>query len=152
MKIWKLFFVLFSSIAISACTTVNFSSMEAEVEAKKFKTPSENNSGIYVYRDGIIGGAYLRKVWINDDCIGATARNSFIYKEIPGGKQYKVSTSTAIGHNSINIETVPGKNYFIRQYFIIGPVSGMTYLEEKKEIEAIEAITKLRLLPNKCDY
>ena len=152
MKMWKVFFALFSSVAISACTTVTHSSIEADAEAKKFTTPSGNNSGIYVYRDGMIGGAYLRKIWTNDDCIGAVARNSFIYKEVPGGKKYTISTSSAIGQNSINIETVPGKNYFIRQYLIIVPVSGMTYLEEKKEIEALDVIKNLRLLPNKCDY
>lgn len=151
MNIWKLFFALFSSVVISACTTVTFSSIEADADAKKFRTPSEKNSGLYVYRDGVIGGAFLRGVWVDDDCIGVTSGKSFVYKEIPGGKEYKISTSTAIGKNSINIEALPGKNYFIRQYMIIGPVSGMTYLEEKKETEAIEAIKNLRLRPNQCE-
>lgn len=140
------------SASLSGCTTVKFSSAEDTSIAKKFNNPSEKNSGIYIYRDGFIGGMHLQKAWINDDCIGAIARDSFIYKEILGGNIYKVSTSSAIGKNSIQLKTEPGKNYFIRQYLIIGPISGMTYLEEKEESEAIESIKKLNLLPNKCDY
>lgn len=151
MNSWKLCLALFFSLTLSACTTVNFSSKEAEAEAKQFKAPSENKSGIYVYRDGIIGGAYPRKVWADEGCIGTASGKTFVYKEVPGGKEYKISTSTAIGKNSISLKVLPGKNYFIRQYLIIGPVSGMTYLEEKGEVEAIEAIKELRLRPSQCD-
>lgn len=151
MNSWKLCLALFFSLTLSACTTVNFSSKEAEAEAKQFKAPSENKSGIYVYRDGIIGGAYPRKVWADEECIGTASGKTFVYKEVPGGKEYKISTSTAIGKNSISLKVLPGKNYFIRQYLIIGPVSGMTYLEEKGEAEAIEAIKELRLRPSLCD-
>lgn len=151
MNSWKLCLALFFSLTLSACTTVNFSSKEAEAEAKQFKAPSENKSGIYVYRDGIIGGAYPRKVWADEECIGTASGKTFVYKEVPGGKEYKISTSTAIGKNSISLKVLSGKNYFIRQYLIIGPVSGMTYLEEKGEAEAIEAIKELRLRPSLCD-
>ena len=151
MNSWKLCFALFFSFILSACTTVNFSSKEAEADAKLFKAPSENKSGIYVYRDGVIGGAYPRQVWADEECIGTASGKTFIYKEVPGGKEYKISTSTAIGKNSISLKVLPGKNYFIRQYLIIGPVSGMTYLEEKGEAEAIEAIKELRLRPSQCD-
>lgn len=151
MNGWKLCLVLFFSLTLSACTTVNFSSKEAEADAKQFKAPSENKSGIYVYRDGVIGAARGRQVWVEEECIGKVSGKTFIYKEIPGGKEYKISTSTAIGKNSINLKVLPGKNYFIRQYLIIAPISGMTYLEEKGEVEAVEAIKELRLRPNQCD-
>jgi hypothetical protein len=151
MNGWKLCLVLFFSLTLSACTTVNFSSKEAEADAKQFKAPSENKSRIYVYRDGIIGRAYSRQVWADEECIGTVSGKTFVYKEVPGGKEYKISTSTAIGKNSITLKVLPGKNYFIRQYLIIGPVSGMTYLEEKGEAEAIEAIKELRLRPSQCD-
>ncbi|BEU94320.1 DUF2846 domain-containing protein [Acidovorax sp. DW039] len=151
MNGWKLCLALFFSLTLSACTTVNFSSKEAEADAKQFKAPSENKSGIYVYRDGVIGAARARQVWVEEECIGTVSGKTFIYKEIPGGQEYKISTSTAIGKNSITLKVLPGKNYFVRQYLIIAPISGMTYLEEKGEVEAIEAIKELRLRPNQCD-
>ncbi|WP_417508790.1 hypothetical protein [Methylophaga sp.] len=58
--------VLFAAVLVavtflSGCASVPMESKENSELAKQFKSPSEGNSGLYVYRSGSFGGALKKR-------------------------------------------------------------------------------------------
>ena len=118
-------------------------SKENTALAKQFKSPSEGNSGLYVYRSGSFGDALKKDVWVDGDCLGETAPDMFFYKEVKGDEQHKIATESEFSPNDLLLNTETGKNYFIRQYMKIGVFvggAGVDLVDEEKGKKDISSL------------
>ena len=134
---------------LSGCASVQMETDAASNKAKEFNAPSEGMSGVYVYReDTFVGSALKKDVWIDDECIGETARGVFFYQEVEGDKEHKFSTESEFSPNDLVIKTAMGDLYFIKQSIKLGVFVGGAELEQKepdvgkKEIEPLKMATK----------
>lgn len=133
---------------LTGCASVPMESKSNSDMAKKFSSPSDDNSGLYIYRSGSFGGALKKDVWVDDDCVGETAPNVFFYKEVTGGEVHKVSTESEFSPNDLLVKTESGKNYFVRQYIKMGVLVGGAGVELVDEEKGIKAILKLKMAKN----
>ncbi|AEC16584.1 DUF2846 domain-containing protein [Gallibacterium anatis] len=137
--------MLVSALVLTGCATVPMASDAQDIQAKQFNSPNKKISGLYIYRDGSILGAGLKKnLYIDDKFIGESARNIYFYKTVKPGK-HKISTESEFGNNDLYITTQGGKNYFIRQYIRMGVFVGGANLEQVEEEKAKAAIRKLKM-------
>ncbi|GLP98359.1 hypothetical protein GCM10007891_02130 [Methylophaga thalassica] len=142
--------VLFAAVLVavtflSGCASVPMESKENTELAKQFNTPSEGNSGLYVYRSGSFGGALKKDVWVDGDCLGETAPDMFFYKEVKGNEQHKIATESEFSPNDLLLDTETGKNYFIRQYMKIGVFVGGAGVELVDEEKGKKDISSLNM-------
>ena len=99
----------------------------------------------------MIGGALKKDVWVDDECIGETARGTFFYHEVLGDIQHKVSTESEFSPNDLMIDTKAGNNYFVKQYIKPGLIVGGAGLKLVPEAEGKQAISDLDLgIKGKC--
>lgn len=120
------------------------SSEEEDYLKKEFNAPSENTSGLYIYRDMRMGSALKKEVFVNDQSLGKTAPMTFFYTEVAPGK-HKVSTQSEFGLNHLELETEAGKNYFIRQYIKMGFLVGGSALKQVSEEKGRNGVLRCNL-------
>jgi hypothetical protein len=58
---------------------------ESDIAAKKFKEPTDGNTGIYIYRNEFMGAAIKMYVFVDNKFIGQTAVNTYHYVELAPG-------------------------------------------------------------------
>ncbi len=131
------------ALALGGCASVPMESIKASNQAKQFDPPSNDNSGLYIYRDSFVGKALKKDIWIDGKCIGESAPDTFFYEEVAGGIEHKISTESEFSPNDLVINTDVGKNYFIRQYIKFGVFVGGAGLELKDSDEGMSAVSKL---------
>jgi hypothetical protein len=119
---------------------------EKSESVKKFSPPTEGTSGIYIFRKDTVAGAALKKdVWIDNECVGETAKGIFFYREVEGDKEHTLSTESEFSPNDLIIKTDPGKNYFVQQYLKMGVFVGGAGLEQYDIEKGKKEVSKLRL-------
>ena len=135
-----------TSILFAGCASVPTENIEVSSVLKQVKAPSANNAGLYIYRsNSVVGGALKKDVWVDDECIGETARGTFFYHEVLGNMQHKVSTESEFSPNDLMIDTTAGNNYFVKQYIKPGLIVGGAGVKLVPESEGREAIADLKL-------
>jgi uncharacterized protein DUF2846 len=133
---------LFGSL-LSGCATVPMASDNEDVLAKSFPTPSVGKSGLYIYRDSIVGGALKKNIYVDGEMIGESAPNMYFYKLVPAG-EHKLGTESEFSENYLSILTEPEKNYFIRNYIKMGLFVGGANLEQVEESKGKQAVLGLK--------
>ncbi len=140
----KALLITIISLTFVGCASVNMESVDRSNLAKEFNAPADNQSGLYIYRSGVLGSALKKDVWVDESCVGETAPNVFFYTEVPCNESLKVSTESEFSPNDLLISTECGKNYFLSQYIKFGFFVGGAGLEQvseekgKKEVEKLE--------------
>ena len=134
---------------LSGCASVP---MELEANsklAKEFNSPGIDKAAVYIYREDTHFGAALKKsVWIDRECIGATAKGVFFYHEVIGDTEHTISTESEFSPNDLVISMKSGRMYFFKQYLKMGLFVGGAGLEQKdvetgkKEIAELKLATK----------
>ena len=144
---YKKFAVLGLSVALlQGCASVNMESDQASYKASNFSEPSPGFANLYIYRSTFGGQALKKDIWLNDDCIGASANNVFFLKEIIGeGAKHKVSTESEFSPNHLLFNAESGKNYYVQQYIKMGVFVGGANLRLVDEAKAQKKIAKLKL-------
>ncbi len=118
--------VIFIGVAIfyllTGCSaTVPMATNEEAKRVQQLNEPSPGMAGIYVYRgDKFVGRGITRDVWINNECIGAIAPETFLYHEVEGDKENEIVTESKSGYNKLVLLTKKGMLYFIEQYVKVG--------------------------------
>ncbi len=112
----KLSLVIVVTFVLGGCASVPMESMKKSNEAKQFNPPSNDNAGLYIYRDSFVGQALKKDIWIDGNCIGESAPDTFFYEEVTGDKEHKISTESEFSPNDLIVKTEVGKNYFIEQF------------------------------------
>ncbi len=148
----KIVFLTMTSVLFAGCASVPTEQAEVSNVIKQVKAPSANNAGLYIYRsNSMVGGALKKDVWVDDECIGETARGTFFYHEVLGNIQHKVSTESEFSPNDLIIDTKAGDNYFVKQYIKPGLIVGGAGLKLVTEAEGKQAISDLDLgIKGKC--
>ena len=148
----KIVFLTMTSVLFAGCASVPTEQEEVSNVLKQAKAPSANNAGLYIYRsNSVVGGALKKDVWVDDECIGETARGTFFYHEVLGDIQHKVSTESEFSPNDLMIDTKAGNNYFVKQYIKPGLIVGGAGLKLVPEAEGKQAISDLDLgIKGKC--
>lgn len=130
------------ALMLSGCASVSLAPQQKSVEAKKFSTPENNKSGLYIYRDSFIGKMLKKDIYLDGKCIGETADKTFFYTQVEGGQTHKISTESEFSPNDLSLFTEPGKNYFVRQYIKMGAFVGGAGLSESTETEGKRVVSK----------
>ena len=129
---------------LAGCATVPLEEAEKSTRAKQFNPPRNNMAGIYVYRDNTIVGAALKKrIWIDNECIGQSAKGIFFYHEVKGDGRHKISTQSEFSPNDLFLDTVRGNLYFVRQYMKLGLLVGGAGLEQQTTEAGKAAVSQL---------
>ncbi|WP_413701830.1 DUF2846 domain-containing protein [Psychromonas sp. KJ10-10] len=125
-----LFITVIATTFLVGCSSVPMESAEVANAAKEFNPPSQNTTGIYVYRKDTFVGATLKKdVWIEKECVGQTAKGVFFYKEVPGNEKLEISTESEFSPNTLTINAKNGELYFVEQFIKMGAFVGGADLE-----------------------
>ena len=141
----NIFLMSIVAFTLGGCASVPMESIEKSNQAKQFIPPSNDNSGLYIYRDSFVGQALKKDIWVDSKCIGESAPDTFFYVEVAGDKKHTISTESEFSPNDIVMQTDIGKNYFIRQYIKFGVFVGGAELERINSEEAMEAVSTLGL-------
>src|SRR5690606_35607461 len=112
------------ALLVSGCASVPMEPKNVSETIKQFAEPSEGKAGLYVYRNIPLGVALKKDIWVDGECLGESANNVFFHTELPGDKEYTISTESEFSPNSIQLWMEKGKSYFVRQYIKLGVFVG----------------------------
>ncbi len=141
----KLVLILLISTLFTGCASVPMESKELSDQVKQFNLPPADQSGLYIFRYGSFGGALKKDVWVDGECIGETAPDTFFYVQVKGGKEHTISTESEFSPNDLKIYTDGGENYFIRQFIKFGIFVGGAGLELVDAQEGMDQVSELGL-------
>ena len=136
------------SVFAVGCAQVPLQDSSASDAAKRFLAPEEGMAGLYIYRDSSIGGALKKDIWIDNECLGESAPNTFFYTLVSGDEPHILSTESEFSPNNLAITPTSGENYFIRQYIKMGVFVGGANLEQIEPEKGKLAVLKLNLAKN----
>ncbi|PTS86762.1 hypothetical protein DBR00_01575 [Pseudomonas sp. HMWF032] len=142
-KIMMCFAVLAMAL-LSGCASVPMESAEQNQALKAFPAPAQDKAGLYIFRDSMLGSGLKKTVKINDQVIGETAINTYFYREIAPGT-HVLSTESEFGDNTLTLNAVAGKTYYIRQYIKMGLFVGGANLEQVSEAEGRKGVAETDL-------
>jgi hypothetical protein len=129
---------------MTGCASVNMAPDQQSLAAKQFKAPEEGMAGVYVFRkDTSFGAAIKKDIWINDDCIGESAKGVFFYHQVEGDEEHVLATESEFSPNTLTLLTEPGRNYFVEQYLKMGVFVGGANLEVVNEQEGMKEVARL---------
>lgn len=143
--------VLVIAALMTGCASVPLANKTDDAKLKSFPKPDENNAGVYVFRDSVVGSALKKDIWVDGKCLGESASGIYFYQLVKGNETHKISTESEFSANDLMVKTDSGKNYYIKQYIKMGVFVGGANLEQVSESEGQSAIAKLQLAqPDKC--
>ncbi|MCB0739212.1 MAG: DUF2846 domain-containing protein [Bacteroidetes bacterium] len=137
--------IAFVSFLFVGCASVPMANKTVSDSVKQFNLPTQEKSGIYIYRDSLFGAALKKDIRVDGKCIGESAPKVFFFTEVEGGKEHTISTESEFSPNSISLFTKGGDNYFIRQYIKMGAFVGGANLEVVEPAEGKEAVKNLKM-------
>ena len=142
------------SLAImTGCTAqVPLHNMDYEAVTKEYQAPREGKAGLYIYRkDGYIGQALHKDIYVDGICLGETAPGVFFYKEVEGDQDHVISTESEFSPNDLKVFTKSGQNYFIEQIIKLGVFVGGSRLEQVDETKGKTMVNACRqAIPGTC--
>jgi hypothetical protein len=133
------------TLMLGGCASVPMESVKLSDDAKQFNPPVSDKTGLYIYRDSLIGKALKKNIWVDGKCVGESAPDTFFYQMVDGNKTHTLSTESEFSPNDLTINTDAGKNYFVRQYIKMGVFVGGANLEIVDNEEGMKAVSKLGL-------
>lgn len=124
---------------LSGCASVSMESPEKNQQLKAFPTPPQDQSGLYIFRDSMLGASLKKTVSVDGQVIGETAPKTYFYRLLTPG-QHVLSTESEFGDNSLDLTTEGGKNYYVRQYIKMGVLAGGANLEQVSEADGKKGV------------
>ena len=140
----KIFIVIFTAFILNGCASVPMGNVKQDTVFKKFNTPSDKDkAGIYVYRNETFGAAIKMHVRLDEKVLGATAANTYLYKEVEPG-QHTVS-SLAENTDTLTVNAIKGTLSYIWQEVKMGMWSARTKLHLVSEEEGRKGVLESSL-------
>ncbi|MYL25117.1 DUF2846 domain-containing protein [Halomonas alkaliantarctica] len=144
MKSLKIAAAVSTLAILTGCASVDMAPQETSSAAKQFNSPEEGHAGIYVFRkDSPVGGALKKDIWINDECIGESAKGVFFYHQVEGDREHEIATESEFSPNTLTLMAEADKNYFIEQYLKMGVFVGGANLRQLDEAAGMKEVSKL---------
>lgn len=134
--------LVFIVFGLYGCATVPMGDPAQDAALKNFSA-KPGVAGLYVYRNESLGAIAKMGVTIDKKLVGQTAANTYLYNEVPPG-QHTIG-SVAENTDSLEIDTVAGKLYFIWQEVKMGVWTPRTKLHLMSEEEGKKGVLETRL-------
>lgn len=134
--------VVLVAIGLTGCASVPMGDAGRYAELKSFK-PRPGVAGLYIYRNENFGAAIRMDVEIDGKPVGQTAAKTYFYKEVAPGKH--MVTSKSENTDSIEVDTVAGKLYYIWQEVKMGLLYARTKLTLVSEEEGKKGVLECQL-------
>lgn len=138
----RLVAALVLAAGLVGCASVPMGDAKKDSSLKAF-TAKPDTAGVYIYRNENFGGAIRMDVEIDGKPIGQTAAKTFLYKEVAPGKH--TVTSKSENSDSIEIDAVGGKLYYIWQEVKMGFLYARTRLQLMGEEEGRKGVLETQL-------
>ncbi len=129
---------------LTGCASVPMESPEKDQAYKAFPAPPENQAGLYVFRDSMLGAALKKTVKIDGEVIGETAANTYFYRLVTPGT-HTLATESEFSDNLLELNAQAGKNHYVRQSIKMGVFVGGAKLTEVSESEGQKAVSETEL-------
>jgi hypothetical protein len=139
----KLFLMILFSLILFGCASVPMAPLEADSHAKLFFKP-QNKAVIYLFRDTVFGGESALAVYLDNKYAGHTAANTYCMWIVSPGEH--TIRSQAEDVSILRINTVVGKQYFVRQELSLGWAMARSTLQEVSDEEGKAAILHCKLI------
>ncbi|MCQ4260708.1 DUF2846 domain-containing protein [Stutzerimonas stutzeri] len=133
-----------SFAVLTGCASVPMESPEKDQALKAFPAPSQDQAGLYIFRDSMLGAALKKSVKVDGEVIGETAANTYFYRLITPGL-HTLATESEFSDNLIELNAQPGKNHYVRQSIKMGLFVGGARLTEVSESEGQKAVAGTEL-------
>ncbi len=134
--------VVLIAMGLAGCASVPMGDPQRDAALKTFSTKPDV-AGVYIYRNESFGAAVRLDVEVDGKPLGQTAAKTYLYTELPPGKH----TVTSKGENtdSIEVDTLPGKLYYIWQEVKLGVLYARTKLHLMPEAEGRQGVLETKL-------
>ena len=129
---------------ISGCASVPMEVPEKDQAFKTFPSPPEDQAGLYIFRDSMLGAALKKTVKIDGEAIGETAANTYFYRSISPGP-HVLSTESEFSDNALELNAQGGKNHYVRQSIKMGLFVGGAKLTEVSDEEGRKGVLSTKL-------
>ena len=143
-SIVSIFMSIFLMFIFSGCVQKMERAPIAEDKlAKEFKTDPDF-ANLYICRNESFGWAVHMPVLVNDKLIGRTEAQSYFYIKLEEGRQNIKSLTEQI--QSIYIDTVKNKNYFVWQEVKMGTWTANSMLHSMNEEDGKKCVQSSHML------
>jgi len=148
----KTFTALLIAATLAGCASVDMVPAEESARSKQFSPPAEGKAGIYVYRNSSMGKSLKKDLWVDGNCLGRSAPNTFFYTEVAGNQTHKIETESEFSTNSLDLMVESGKQYFVRQFIKWGVLVGGADLERVDDVQGRKDVAELaQAKAGQCD-
>jgi len=140
----KIFIVILTAFVLGGCASVPMGNVKQDTALKSFGAPNnKDKAGIYVYRNEIFGAAIKMHVRLDGEVLGATAANTYLYKEVEPGLH--TISSLAENTDTLKVSARKGTLNYIWQEVKMGMWSARTKLHLMSEAEGKKGVLESNL-------
>jgi uncharacterized protein YceK len=140
----KIFVILLVVSVLGGCASVPMGNVKQDIALKEFNVPNDKNkAGIYVYRNETFGAAIKMYVRLDGEVLGATAANTYLYKEVEPGKH--TVSSEAENTSTITVDAKQGMLSYIWQEVKMGMWSARSKLHLVSKEEGRKGVLESNL-------
>ncbi len=134
------------TLSIVGCASVPMGDAKQDASLKTF-APKPGVAGLYIYRNESMGAAIKMDVLVDGKNIGESAAKTYFYVEVAPGKH--TIASKAENTDTIDVDTVAGKLYYIWQEVKMGVLYARTKLQVVSESEGQKGVNESKLAVSK---
>jgi hypothetical protein len=130
------------SFILAGCASVPLGDAQKDSAAKQFSI-SPDKAGVYIYRNESFGAAIKMDVAVDSKPLGQTASKTFFYTEVEPGKH--TITSKSENTDTLELDAVAGKLYYVWQEVKMGVVYARTKLHLVSDAEGQKGVLESKL-------
>lgn len=134
--------VVAAVVAFAGCASVPMGDKAMDASLKRFEA-KPGVAGLYIYRNETFGASLRMDVDVDGTHVGQTAAKTYLYREVAPGKH--TVTSRSENTDTVEIDTVAGKLYFIWQEVKMGLLYARTKLSVMGEAEGKQGVLESEL-------
>jgi hypothetical protein len=138
----RYFITTFLALTVAGCASVPMGDARQDAVKKTF-VAKPDVAGVYIYRNESMGGAVRMDVDIDGKTIGQTAAKTYFYAELAPGTH--TITSKSENTDSLGIDVVAGKLYYIWQEVKMGVLYARTKLHIVSDDEGKKGVLESQL-------
>lgn len=133
-------------LSLFGCASVPMGDAKQDAALKSF-AGKPDGAGVYIYRNESIGAAVRMDVEVDGKPLGQTAAKTYFYTEVTPGKH--TITSKSENDDTLQIETVAGKLYYVWQEVKMGVLYARTKLHLVGDDEGKKGVLESQLAASK---
>lgn len=142
----KLAFSAILAASLVGCASVPMGDPKKDAELKGFAAKSDV-AGVYIYRNETMGASIRMDLDVDGKPLGQTAAKTYYYTEVAPGKH--TVTSKSENTDSLELDTVAGKLYYVWQEVKMGVLYARTKLHLVGEDEGRKGVLESQLAATK---